>query len=153
MKSSCAFNYIADVQAILWCGATPVFCDIEERMLALNPQRVKELISPRTKAIMPLHFAGIVCDIDAISAIAKSHNLRIIEDATHALGSSHRGKLIGSVGDITCFSFVLSKSSLPRWRRVVCNQTEDLAASPPASAQRGQTPPNATATAARGTTT
>lgn len=100
-----SFNYIADVQAILMTGATPVFCDIDERHLGLDPARVVEAITPRTRAIMPLHFAGVVGNLDAIFRIACDHKLRIVEDATHALGSSHGGAPVGAIGDITCFSF------------------------------------------------
>jgi dTDP-4-amino-4,6-dideoxygalactose transaminase len=123
-----SFNYIADVQAVLWCGAVPVFCDIEERTLSLDPNRVLELISPRTKAIMPLHFAGRVGDLDAIYDIAQQHGLRIIEDATHALGSSHDGRKVGSFGDITCFSFDPVKIiTCLDGGAVVCRTEEDIA--------------------------
>jgi dTDP-4-amino-4,6-dideoxygalactose transaminase len=122
-----SFNYIADVQAILWCGATPVFCDIDERTLCLDPLRIAELITPRTKAIMPLHFAGIVGDVDAIAEIARLHPIRVVEDATHALGSSHRGRAIGSFGDITCFSFDPVKIiTCLDGGAVVCNKHEDI---------------------------
>lgn len=122
-----SFNFIADVQAILWCGAMPVFCDIDERTLGLDPLRVVDLITPRTKAIMPLHFSGFAVDLDAIYQIAADHRLRVIEDATHALGSSYRGRLIGSFGDITCFSFDPVKiiTSLDGGA-VVCRTDEDI---------------------------
>ena len=124
-----SFNYIADVQAILWCGAIPVLCDVDERTLALDPLRVLELISPRTKAIMPLHFAGRVGDLDAIHEIASQRKLRVIEDATHALGSSHNGHRVGAFGDIACFSFDPVKiiTSLDGGA-VVCRREEDVAA-------------------------
>ena len=123
-----SFNFIADVQAIVWCGATPVFCDIEERSCGLDPLRVVELITPRTKAIMPLHFAGMVCELDAIRQIARDRNIRIVEDATHALGSLHRGKPIGADGDIVCFSFDPVKiiTSLDGGA-VSCRADEDIA--------------------------
>lgn len=124
-----SFNFIADVQAILWCGAEPVFCDIEPHTLAIDPSRVEELISPRTKAIMPLHFAGMVGDLNAIYDIASRHRLRVIEDATHALGSCHRGQRIGSFGDITCFSFDPVKIiTCLDGGAVVCRKDEDIAA-------------------------
>jgi dTDP-4-amino-4,6-dideoxygalactose transaminase len=122
-----SFNYIADVQAIAWCGATPVFCDIDARTLALDPLRVVELITPRTRAIMPLHFAGIVGDLDAIEDLARRHSLRVVEDATHALGSSHRHRLIGSFGDIACFSFDPVKIiTCLDGGAVVCKRDEDV---------------------------
>jgi dTDP-4-amino-4,6-dideoxygalactose transaminase len=122
-----SFNYIADVQAILWCGATPVFCDIDESTLALDPSRVVELINPRTRAIMPLHFAGRVGDLDSIYRIAAQHNFRVVEDATHALGSSRRNRKIGSFGDIACFSFDPVKLiTCLDGGAVVCSGDEDI---------------------------
>ncbi len=131
-----SFNFIADVQAILWRGAEPVFCDIEPQTLSLDPSRVTELITPRTRAIMPLHFAGMVGDLDAIYHIASEHHLRIIEDATHALGSSHplhssddASPRIGAAGDITCFSFDPVKIiTCLDGGAVVCRKEEDIAA-------------------------
>ena len=122
-----SFNYIADVQAILWCGATPVFCDIDERTLGLDPTHVVDLISPRTRAIMPLHFAGRVGDLDAIYSIANQRHVRVVEDATHALGSSHHDRPIGSFGDITCFSFDPVKIiTCLDGGAVVCRRDEDV---------------------------
>jgi dTDP-4-amino-4,6-dideoxygalactose transaminase len=123
-----SFNFIADVQAILWCGAEPVFCDIEPLALSLDPSRIEELITPRTRAIMPLHFAGMVGDIDATYDIANRHGLRIVEDATHALGSSHRDRRVGAFGDITCFSFDPVKIiTCLDGGAVVCRREEDIA--------------------------
>ncbi|HWB20032.1 MAG TPA: DegT/DnrJ/EryC1/StrS family aminotransferase, partial [Phycisphaerales bacterium] len=95
---------------------------------SLDPARVQELITKKTKAIMPLHFAGIVGQIDAIHEIAHRMNVRIVEDATHALGSIHHGKAIGSGGDITCFSFDPVKiiTSIDGGA-VICSREEDIA--------------------------
>ena len=100
-----SFNFIADIQAIVATGATPVFCDIEEDTLGLDVAQAQNLITDRTKAILPLHFAGIPCDIDGIHSLAAEHDLRVIEDATHAFGTRIRGRPIGGIGDFTCFSF------------------------------------------------
>ena len=100
-----SFNFVADHQAISAEGATPVFCDILEEDFGIDPDKIEELISDRTRAIMPLHFAGVPCAIDRVYEIAEEHELRVIEDATHAFGSTHGGKKIGAFGDITCFSF------------------------------------------------
>jgi dTDP-4-amino-4,6-dideoxygalactose transaminase len=124
-----SFNYIADVQAIVMAGATPVFADIDPRTLSLDPARVAALITPRTRAIMPLHFAGVVGDLDAIYSLAKTHNLRVVEDATHAIGSTHHGRPIGSFGDITCFSFDPVKLiTCLDGGAIVCSREEDIAA-------------------------
>lgn len=100
-----SFNFIADVQAIVACGAAPVFCDIEPTTLGIDVGRAEALISPRTRAILPLHFAGVPCDLDGVRRLALQHGLRVVEDATHALGSMHDGRPIGSGGDLVCFSF------------------------------------------------
>ncbi|HLG68808.1 MAG TPA: DegT/DnrJ/EryC1/StrS family aminotransferase [Chloroflexota bacterium] len=100
-----SFNFVADHQVISATGAEPVFCDIRRDNLGLDVEKAQALVSPRTKAILPLHYAGIPCDLDGVYRLAERHSLRVIEDATHAFGSTHRGQKIGSFGDITCFSF------------------------------------------------
>ncbi len=100
-----SFNYVADHQAIRMTGAKVVMCDIKEENLGIDCDKAEKLISDKTKAIVPLHFAGIPCDVDAVTSLAKKYNLRIIEDAMHAFGTKINDKKIGSFGDITCFSF------------------------------------------------
>jgi dTDP-4-amino-4,6-dideoxygalactose transaminase len=102
-----SFNFVADHQAIRACGAEPVLCDIRDDDLGADPQAIEALIGPRTKAILPLHFAGIPCRIREIRAIARKHDLRIVEDATHSFGTKVQGKFIGSdsEGDLVCYSF------------------------------------------------
>jgi dTDP-4-amino-4,6-dideoxygalactose transaminase len=100
-----SFNFVADHQAISAEGASPVFCDIREDNLGIDPDQAEALISERTKAIMPLHFGGVPCDLDRIYALAGTHGLRVIEDATHAFGTVVDGEPIGGFGDLTCFSF------------------------------------------------
>jgi dTDP-4-amino-4,6-dideoxygalactose transaminase len=100
-----SFNFVADHQAISATGARVVFCDIREDDLGLDPAKLVELIGPKTKAVLPLHYAGAPCRIDEILEIARRAGLRVIEDATHAFGSHAGGRKIGSFGDITCFSF------------------------------------------------
>jgi len=100
-----SFTYVAAHQAITATGADVVFCDIEEPTLTVNPDAVRELISERTKAIMVCHFAGLVGRLDEIYQIAAEHGLRVIEDAAHAIGTRHAGKLVGATGDLVCFSF------------------------------------------------
>ena len=100
-----SFNFVGDHQAISAEGASPVFCDIREDNLGIDVDQASTLVSDRTKAIMPLHFAGVPCDIGRVYELAEAHDLRVIEDATHAFGTMHDGKKIGASGDITCFSF------------------------------------------------
>jgi dTDP-4-amino-4,6-dideoxygalactose transaminase len=100
-----SFNYVADHQAVAATGAAVVMCDIREDDLGIDVEQLAALITPRTKAIIPLHFAGIPCDSAGVYAIARSHDLRVIEDACHAFGSTIDGRRIGSFGDIATFSF------------------------------------------------
>ena len=100
-----AFNFVADHQAIVAAGATPVLCDVEEATLGLDPDKAAALIGPKTKALLPLHFGGLPGRIKEIYALAERRGLRVVEDATHAFGSRADGRAVGSVGDIACFSF------------------------------------------------
>ncbi len=100
-----SFNYVADHQAIRMTGASVVMCDICEDNLGIDCKKAEMLINEKTKAIIPLHFAGIPCDQKGVFELAKKYNLRVIEDAMHAFGTTIDNKKIGSYGDITCFSF------------------------------------------------
>jgi len=100
-----AQTFIASGLAILMTGATPVFADIQYDTGNIDPTDVLKKISIRTKAIMPVHWGGYPCDMDELQIIATDHNLLIIEDAAHAIGATYKGRSIGSIGDITCFSF------------------------------------------------
>lgn len=100
-----SFNYVADHQAVRMTGAEVVMCDIRDDNLGIDCEKAEALITEKTKAIIPLHFAGIPCDQSGIFRLAKKYNLRVIEDACHAFGTTIQGRKIGSFGDITCFSF------------------------------------------------
>lgn len=100
-----SLTFTAAIQAILACGAKPVFCEINSATLNIDIKDVERRITPMTKAIMPVHFGGLSCDMDRLLQISQDKNIRIIEDAAHAFGSTYKGKKIGSFGDITCFSF------------------------------------------------
>jgi len=100
-----SFNYVADHQAISATGGKVVMCDIREDNLGIDCEKAEELITEKTKAILPLHFAGIPCDIKGVYNLARKYNLRVVEDCCHAFGSTIEGKKIGSFGDISCFSF------------------------------------------------
>src|SRR5258708_224639 len=100
-----SFNYVADHQAVLMAGAEVVMCDISDDSLGIDPSKLEALVTKRTKAIIPLHFAGIPCDIEAVHRVASLHRLRVVEDACHAFGTKLGGRKIGSFGDIACFSF------------------------------------------------
>lgn len=98
-------TFAASANCVLYCGGTPVFADIDPRTYNIDPEDIRRKITPRTKAIIPVHLAGQPCDMDAIHAIAKEHNLIVIEDGAHALGAEYKGKKIGGLSDMTTFSF------------------------------------------------
>ncbi|MGH9091838.1 MAG: DegT/DnrJ/EryC1/StrS family aminotransferase [Acidimicrobiales bacterium] len=100
-----SFNYVADHQAIRMCGAEPVFADIRDDNLGLDVDSAARLVGTSTRAILPLHFAGIPADLSGIYTLAYEHGLRVVEDACHAFGTLYEGRRIGSFGDISCFSF------------------------------------------------
>lgn len=100
-----SLTFVATVQAISATGATPVFCDIEPDTLNIDVKDVGKKISSKTKAVIPVHYRGIPCDMDGLMAITRKNHIKIVEDAAHAFGSHYKGKPIGSFGDVTCFSF------------------------------------------------
>lgn len=100
-----SFTFVATAQAISECGATPVFCEVDKDTFLMDIEDVKKKITDKTKVIMPVHYAGRPCDMDALMKIKEETGIRIVEDAAHAFGSTYNGKKIGAVGDITCFSF------------------------------------------------
>jgi len=103
------FTFIASANSILFTGAKPVFVDIDEATFNIDPALVERAITPRTRAIMPVHLYGYVCDMPALQAIAEKHNLRIIEDACQAVGATYQGKAAGSFGT-GCFSLYATKN-------------------------------------------
>lgn len=98
-------TFIASGLVIVMQGARPVFADIHPRTGTLNPASVRAAITPRTKAIMPVHWGGYPCELEALNALAADHGLAVIEDAAHALGATYRGTPIGAVSRFTAFSF------------------------------------------------
>lgn len=103
-------TFAATVNAILHTGATPVLVDCDRDTQLIHPQRVEDAITPRTRAIVPVHLAGRICDMDAILDIARRHDLVVVEDAAHALEGVYRGRKIGNVSHLTCFSFYVTKN-------------------------------------------
>ena len=101
---------LATVAAILACGATPVLVDIERATYTIDPARVEAAITARSKAIIAVHIYGQPADIDALSKIAHRHDLALIEDCAQAAGARHRGRVVGGIGDIGCFSFYPTKN-------------------------------------------
>ena len=100
----------ATVNVIEHVGATPVFVDIEPKGFCMNPEQIESKITSKTRAIIPVHFAGYPCDMDSINHIANAHHLIVIEDAAHALGTKYKHKYIGNTDHYACFSFYVSKN-------------------------------------------
>ncbi len=98
-------TFVASANCVLYCGATPVFADINPATYNIDPKDVRRKVTDRTKAIIAVHFTGQPCEMKELYEIAKEHNLLIIEDAAHALGADYEGKKIGSISDMTTFSF------------------------------------------------
>jgi len=103
-------TFISTLAPILYQGAVPCFADIEDQTLNIDPKSVESLITKKTRAIIPVHFAGLPCNLDKLYSLIKGKNISIIEDAAHALGSSYKSKKIGSISKFTCFSFAPTKS-------------------------------------------
>ena len=104
------FTFVASVAAVLYSGARPVLVDIDSRSFTMDPAEIEKAITPRTKAILPVHLYGQSADMDPIMEIARRHNLVVIEDAAQAHGAKYRGRAVGSIGDMACFSFYPGKN-------------------------------------------
>jgi dTDP-4-amino-4,6-dideoxygalactose transaminase len=120
-----SLTFIGSFQAISATGATPIPVDIYPDTLLIDIDEIRRKITTKTKAIMPVHYAGNPCDMETLMKIARERNIRIVEDAAHALGSYYKGKKIGSFGDITCFSFDSIKNiTCGEGGAIVCHQSE-----------------------------
>jgi dTDP-4-amino-4,6-dideoxygalactose transaminase len=105
-----SMTFVATTAAILYSGATPVFVDVDPVSWTMDPALIEAAITPRTKAILPVHLHGLMADMDPIMAIARRHGLVVIEDAAQAHGAEYKGRRAGSIGDLGCFSFYPGKN-------------------------------------------
>ena len=105
-----SYTFVSTANAFVLRGGVPVFVDIREDTLNIDERLIEAAISPRTKAIVPVHYAGVACEMDAIMAIARSHNLLVIEDAAQGVMATYKGQALGSIGDIGCYSFHETKN-------------------------------------------
>ena len=103
-------TFCATLNAILHAGARPVLVDCDRRTFNIDPERLEAVITPRTRAILPVHFAGRPCGMDDIMAVARKHNLHVVEDCAHAIETEYHGKKAGMFGDFGCFSFYVTKN-------------------------------------------
>jgi perosamine synthetase len=124
-----SLSFIATANSVWQCGATPIFADVDPATGNLDPVAVERAITPRTKAVMPVHQVGLPADMDAFEALAAEHGLAIVEDAACAIGAEHRGRPIGSLGNLACFSLH------PR-KVITCGEGGMIAVSDPLVAER-----------------
>jgi dTDP-4-amino-4,6-dideoxygalactose transaminase len=118
-------TFCATINAIIHAGAKPVLADIDPTTINIDPKEVEKHITPKTRAILPVHFAGRPCDMDALCDIAKRHNLKIIEDCAHAIETEHKGKKAGTFSDFGCFSFYVTKNVVTGEGGMVLTKTEE----------------------------
>jgi len=105
-----SYTFVSTANAFVLRGAIPVFVDIREDTLNLDEKLIEDAITPRTRAIVPVHYAGVSCEMDAINAIARRHDLRVVEDAAQGLMASYKGRALGALGDLGSFSFHETKN-------------------------------------------
>ena len=121
------YTYIATASAVLMVGAVPIFADIDPDTYNLDPNCIREAISERTRAVIPVHFGGQPCEMEAINRIAAEHDLIVIEDAAHAHGSAYQGHMCGSLGNLGSFSFQNSKPMTAGEGGVIITNNADYA--------------------------
>jgi dTDP-4-amino-4,6-dideoxygalactose transaminase len=122
-----AITFTATAEIICYFGAKPVIVDVDEGTFNIDPNSIQKAISPKTKAIIPVHYGGQPCDMDEIAEIAKEHKLIVIEDAAHAIPASYKGKRIGTISDVTCFSFYATKTLATGEGGMLCTDDETIA--------------------------
>lgn len=123
-----SFTFVATIHALQWQEITPVFCDVDPETHNIDVRRVEELVTPRTSGIMGVHLWGRACDADALSDVAVAHDLKLLFDAAHAFGASHKGRMIGNLGDAEVFSFHATKFFNTFEGGAITTNDDDLAA-------------------------
>lgn len=118
-------TFCATINAIIHAGARPVLADVDSITLNIDPQHVEEKISSKTRALLPVHFAGRSCDMDALQDITKRHNLKMIEDCAHAIETEYKGGKAGTFGDFGCFSFYVTKNIITGEGGMVLARSEE----------------------------
>lgn len=120
-------TFAATANAVIHSGATPVFVDCDRRTMNIDPDEILAKLTPKTKAIMPVHFAGRPCEMATILEIARSHGLRVIEDCAHAIEAEYHDMATGTIGDIGCFSFYVTKNIVTGEGGMVITDDKDVA--------------------------
>lgn len=119
-------TFPATAEIVCYFGAKPVIVDVQEDTLNISLSEIEKAITPKTKAIIPVHYAGQPCDLDEINQIAKIHNLKVLEDAAHALPATYKGKKIGTISDATCFSFYATKTLSTGEGGMICTNDQEI---------------------------
>jgi perosamine synthetase len=122
-----SFTFVATASVVLHVGAKPVFVDIDPEIYAMDPHEVKKKITPNTKAIIPVHLFGHPADMDALKELTKARSIKVIEDACQAHGATYKGRQVGSIGDLACFSFYPSKNMTTGEGGMVTTNDDDIA--------------------------
>ncbi|WP_294194890.1 DegT/DnrJ/EryC1/StrS family aminotransferase [uncultured Cloacibacillus sp.] len=121
------YTFTSTAEVIRYLGADPVFADIDEHTLNISPESIEKAITPKTKAIMPVHVGGLPCDMDAILAIAKKHGLKVVEDAAHAFPVRYKGRMIGALdSDAAVYSFYATKTITTGEGGMVVTKNKDM---------------------------
>ncbi len=121
-----SYTFVSTADAFVLRGAKIVFVDIDPKTMNIDPNKIEEAITERTKVICPVHYAGVACDMDAICAIAKKHNLKVVEDAAQGVNAFYKGRALGTIGDYGCYSFHETKNySMGEGGALLFNRDED----------------------------
>lgn len=120
-------TFPATAEIVCYFGAKPVIVDVAEDTLNISLQEIEKAITPKTKAIIPVHYGGQPCDMDEIHELASHHNLKVLEDAAHSLPATYKGKKIGTMSDVTCFSFYATKTLSTGEGGMICTNNEEIA--------------------------
>lgn len=120
-------TFPATAEIVCYFGAKPVIVDVDENTLNISIEEIEKAITPKTKAIIPVHYGGQPCDLDEIQQIAKAHNLKVLEDAAHSLPATYKGKKIGTISDVTCFSFYATKTLSTGEGGMICTNDMEIA--------------------------
>lgn len=120
-------TFPATAEIVCYFGAKPVIIDVEEDTLNMSLEEIEKAITPRTKVIIPVHYGGQPCDLDEIRDLAEKHNIKVLEDAAHSLPATYKGKKIGTISDVTCFSFYATKTLSTGEGGMICTNDEEIA--------------------------
>lgn len=123
-----SYTFVSTANAVVLRGAKPIFADIQEDTLNIDPRDIERKITDKTKAIFPVHYAGVSCDMDKIMSIAKEYNLKVVEDAAQGVNAKYKNKYLGTIGDIGCYSFHETKNYIcGEGGAILINKDEELA--------------------------